>query len=89
MTFQGRRRYDDVEPYQYEPGDYGLHEGHWYACSPNGLLAFLKNHHVEEHPDATISVLSGPWGSNSILVSNGMGNKSWHGYIRQGVWEEC
>lgn len=63
--------------------------GEWYCVTPNGLYGWLKNHHVEEHEDGTVSVLPGPWGSNSILCSNGCGNVSWHGYIRRGVWEEC
>ena len=74
----------------YRAGDYWrADDGSWYCCTPNDLLGWLKNHHVEEHEDGTISVVSGPWGSNSILVGNGMGNKSWHGYIRRGAWEEC
>lgn len=67
--------------------------GEWYGITPNNLLCWLKNHHVEEHEDATITVVAGPWGSNSILVSNGTGNgidnKAWHGYIERGVWREC
>jgi hypothetical protein len=81
----------------YKPGDYWLEtDGTWYCCTPNGLEGWLKNHHVEEHPDGTISVLAGPWGSNSILVSGcsifadaGVGKISWHGYIDRGVWKEC
>ncbi len=73
----------------YEPGDYWKDDDGWHGYTPNGLLMWIKNHHVEEHTDGTISVVPGPWGSNSILVSNGSGNKSWHGYIRNGVWEEC
>ncbi len=56
-------------------------------------------HHVEEHEDGTISVLPQPGNSNSILVTGwpldggtraeGEPRKSWHGYIRRGVWEAC
>jgi hypothetical protein len=42
---------------------------------------------VREHEDGTISVLPGDGSSNSILVSRR--DKSWHGYIRHGVFEEC
>ena len=73
----------------YRPGDYWKADDGWHVCTPNGLVGWLKNHHVEEHEDGTISVLPGPWGSNSILVSNGSGNRTWHGYVRRGVWEEC
>lgn len=70
------------------PGDYFKdQEGYWRGKAPNGLFFWLKNHHVEEHEDGTISVLPGSWGSNSILVSNN--KNSWHGYIDHGVWKEC
>jgi hypothetical protein len=96
------RRIPNPEPALCEPGDYykddkdGSWHGQtpnglycWHGQTPNGLYCWLKNHHVEEHEDGTITVVAGPWGSNSILASNGTGNKSWHGYIRRGVWEEC
>jgi hypothetical protein len=72
----------------YNDGDYWQHEdGSWYGCTPNGLECWLKNHHVEEHNDGTISVVAGPWGSNSILV-NGDRPNAWHGAIVKGVWVE-
>lgn len=56
-------------------------------------------HHVEEHEDGLITVLPQPGNSNSILVQGwpvdagprapGEPLKSWHGYIRHGVWEPC
>jgi hypothetical protein len=56
-------------------------------------------HHVEEHDDGLITVLPQPGNSNSILVTGwsfdagprapGEPLKSWHGYIRHGVWEAC
>lgn len=56
-------------------------------------------HHVEEHADGLITVLPQPGNSNSILVEGwplgsgmraaGEPLKSWHGYIRHGVWEAC
>ena len=78
----------DQTPYQ--NGDYWKNDedGSWYCVTPNGLLGWLKNHHVEEHEDGTISVVAGPWGSNSILVNGGRPN-AWHGYIEHGVWKEC
>ena len=72
----------------YQPGDYWLADDGWHCCTPNGLLGWLKNHHIEEHEDRSISVVAGPWGSNSILVNGGKPN-AWHGYIERGVWREC
>ncbi len=63
--------------------------GDWHGVTPNDLWVWLKNHHVEEHEDGTITVVAGPLGSNSILAGNGSGNKSWHGYIEKGIWKEC
>lgn len=72
------------------PGDYYRDAaGRWNAVTPNGLAACLAGHHVEEHDDGTITVVAGPWGSNSILTSNGEGGLSWHGYIVRGQWQEC
>jgi hypothetical protein len=78
-----------------DPGEYWKDvDGTWYGITPNGLYGWFRNHHVEEHEDGTISVLPGGGGSsNSILCSNGTTKprykKQWHGYIRDGVWEEC
>ena len=84
------RRVENREHKLLEPGDYFKDaDGTWYVQTPNDMLGWLKNHHVEEHEDGTITVEAGPWGSNSILVSNGTGNKKWHGYIYRGVWKEC
>lgn len=74
----------------YRPGDYWrAADGTWHGETPNGLAAWLANHHVEEHEDGTISVVAGPWGSNSILASNGAGGATWHGFIERGVWRGC
>ena len=90
MTTTPGRRIPKPDGLAFEPGDYWQDDdGTWYCFTPNLLLAWLKNHHVEEHEDGTVSVLPGSWGSNSILCSNGTGNKTWHGYIRRGVFEEC
>lgn len=83
------KRVANPEPNLCEAGEYYRdHLGEYRGRTPNGLYMWLKNHHVEEHEDGTITVVAGPWGSNSILVS-GAGNKSWHGYIERGVWREC
>jgi hypothetical protein len=65
----------------------------WHVAVPLGegedaySLGNLINHTVREHEDGTISVLPGDGSSNSILISRG--KKSWHGYVRHGVLEEC
>jgi hypothetical protein len=77
-----------------QPGDYWKDEadGSWHCVTPNGLLGWHKKHHVEEHEDGTISVVQGPWGSNSILCRGGniIDGKvvEWHGCIERGVWKE-
>ncbi len=90
---QGRRIPDPGNSWEEgggpQPGDYWLATDGWHVVTPNELFGWLKNHHVEEHDDGTITVAAGIWGSNSILVGNGTGNKTWHGYIKQGVWQEC
>ena len=91
-TFQGRRIDEPPHIWEngcpYQPGDYWkAADGTWYCCTPNGLTGWLKNHHVEEHEDGTISVVAGPWGSNSILV-NGDRPNAWHGAIVKGIWKE-
>lgn len=69
------------------PGDYWKYDDEWHFCTPNNLYGGLKNHHVEEHDNGTISVMSGSWGSNSILVSGGDPSR-WHGCLDRGVWKE-
>jgi len=67
----------------FEPGDYSKgFDGHWYARTPNGLLAGLRNHSVREHEDGTISV------EPSILVHQPNVGQ-WHGYLQRGIWKEC
>lgn len=72
---------------QLEPGQYAHCLGNWYARTPSGLIANLARHEVKEHEDGTISA------SPSILVEQpdpdnprGEPLKSWHGYLRRGVW---
>lgn len=80
---KGTRTYYPVEPKN--PGDYGRvgHEtGIWHCVTPNGHVGNLSRHEVTEHEDGTITV------SPSILVSDDSG-ELWHGYLREGVWQEC
>jgi hypothetical protein len=83
MKTQGRRAEagDSGLPVDHRPGDYWRTDHGWYALLPNGLLANLNAHAVEEHPDGTITV------SPSILTGNG--GRQWHGFLRAGVFEEC
>jgi hypothetical protein len=84
----------DDDDNQFQAGDYWkASDGTWHCVTPNGLLGWLKNHHVEEHEDGTISVVQGPWGSNSILVKgcsmlSGKKVPDWHGCIVHGEWRE-
>lgn len=93
--FQGTRVSDLTEvPSRWKPGDYWYAaDGTWHCVTPNGLAGWLKNHHVEEHDDGTISVVQGPWGSNSILVGgcsviDGEKKPEWHGCVERGIWKE-
>lgn len=66
------------------PGEYALAStGHWFACTPNGLLADLSLHSWVQHPDGTISVFP------SILVTRPGTETRWHGYLEAGRWREC
>ena len=81
----GKRRYVDgngVLPIL-QAGEYGCQSGVWYACPPDhpNLLINLANHEVEEHGDGTITV------SPSIVVTNH--KETWHGYLKQGIWEQA
>lgn len=53
------------------------------------ILGTLISHTVREHEDGTISVRPGDGSSNSILIRAGANGPSWHGYVNQGVLEEC
>lgn len=84
------KRIENLEDNLAQPGEFWKDAvGDWRGVTPNDLYCWLKNHHVEEHDDGTITVAPGAWGSNSILASNGRGNQSWHGYIYRGMWKEC
>lgn len=84
-------RVDGKAPHELLPGEYGKWERggfappsacDWYAVPPGtDLVANLSSHQITEHGDGTISV------SPSILV--GDGRASWHGFLRNGVFEEC
>ena len=66
----------------FEPGDYGLVDGRWLCCVPDGRYGDLSNHQITEHEDKTVTV------SPSILVSAGGKKGQWHGYLERGVWRE-
>lgn len=83
---QGRRIETQANPVA---GDYYKHrDGRWHGVCPNGLHCNLSNHIVTVNPDGTITVapsilcsLTGTFDSDKA--------KCWHGYLRNGVWEEC
>lgn len=78
---QGQRvNPDNKKNFGFNKGEYGILDGIWYACTPNGLLGNLSKHEVTEHEDGTITV------SPSILVT---GDGEWHGYLEHGVWREA
>lgn len=86
---QGRRVYD-LEPHEYEPGDYGRWHDKWFCRAPGveGQQKFTGNltaHEVVEHEDGTITV------SPSILVTVRWAGveHSWHGYLERGIWRVC
>jgi hypothetical protein len=63
------------------PGEYAkLPDGTWFAATPNGVLASLRNHDVAEHEDGTITV------SPSIKVFRSGGAEIWHGFLERGTW---
>src|ERR1700741_2936594 len=60
----------------------------WSYMPPDGNgVGTLMQHTVREHEDGTISVVAGDGSSNSIMHT-GAQDKSWHGYIDHGVWNE-
>lgn len=71
-----------VAPHALQPGEYCLHEGVWYACTPDGRLANLCKHHIEVHDDWTITV------HPSILVRGGGQPGEWHGWLKRGEWRQ-
>lgn len=83
---KGRRIYPDADgKLKYQPGDYGREaDGTWMCRPPNPdiWLGNLERHTVEEHADGTITVRP------SILIRQG-DDKSWHGYLKNGFFEEC
>lgn len=87
------RRVRDLEPHQFEAGDYGfwVRGNCWCAETPNGHSANLAAHSVTEHEDGTITA------SPSIEVStsrpDGSGDMKimqvFHGYLERGVWRDA
>lgn len=63
-------------------GDYGKDgDGMWYAKPPDQPMGSLEDHTVREHKDGTITV------SPSIVVTDYLGRRSWHGYLIKGEWK--
>lgn len=82
--FKGKRVYPgiaELEVSETQTGDYwkDTSAGTWYGRCPSGELANLAGHTITEHLDGTITV------TPSILVQ---GEKTWHGYLNHGVWQE-
>lgn len=79
----GKRLYPTDKDKVFEmmkPGDYfSLSSGEFIICTPNNLVASIRNHKVIEHEDGTITV------SPSILIT---GTGTWHGYLEKGIWRE-
>lgn len=89
---QGKRVADFTEGHLLKPGEYCKYpearEDTWWPgkpyfilCTPNGMLGSLVNHQVTEYQDGTITA------SPSILTTTE--DKSWHGYLENGIWREC
>lgn len=67
-----------------------LTDGVWGYVSPDGNgIGTLAAHTVREHEDGTISIRPGDGTSNSVLHSGGAQDRTWHGYVDHGVWQEC
>lgn len=81
-TTKGERVYVNTEGRLFlKEGQYGQDKyGTWYARPPDHHTGNLSNHEVLENQDGTITV------SPSILINDG--RKEWHGYLRNGIWEE-
>lgn len=83
MKTEGKRIYPDKDGnLSLKPGEYGKDkDGIWFARPPSKAhIGSLFAHEVKEHPDGTITV------SPSILIQQG--DISWHGYLKNGIWEE-
>jgi hypothetical protein len=63
-------------------GDEGRRQ--WWIIDPTGHIGRLgTGHSITEFEDGTITV------SPSILSTVADHGHDWHGYLREGVWEEC
>jgi len=80
----GRRVYN-LQPHEMQPGDYGLWGDYWWVYPPkeHSGPGCLKLHTVVEHEDKTITV------TPSILISEDMYMKTWHGFLTKGEWNPC
>jgi hypothetical protein len=82
---QGKRHDLTENDFILEMGEYGKDsEGKWFMRVPaKGFgMGSLGLHEITEHSDGTITV------SPSILCT-GHGGRQWHGYLRNGIWEEA
>lgn len=79
------KRVDRLDDSLFQGGEYGKgSNGIWYCCPPDtDLIGNLAGHHVVEHENGTITV------TPSILINARHKGQEWHGYLRNGVWEEC
>lgn len=96
------RRLSHKDAPKIQPGDYGrvLRDGGWVwmCCTPNGLIGDLSQHDVVDEGDTiTVSPSIASDGGKTILVpgddeqafeERGLVG-AWHGYLKQGIWEEC
>lgn len=81
---QGKRVENIAELEELTPGEYWKRQdGVWFARTPDGRLANLSEHNVEELPDGTITVYP------SILVVGGGFDGSWHGWLEAGIWRKA
>ena len=85
---QGRRIYSPTEMIA---GDYYKcteevtnEKDLWIICCPTGSRGTINNKiwTITEHEDGTITV------NPSIQITNHIPEYSWHGYLRNGIWEE-
>ena len=86
---QGRKRPDNFDWRESEPGDYGwqtwhLNEGEreLFIRDPFGAVGriAISTHRVTEHEDGTVTV------DPSIAPRDGAEPGAFHGWLRQGVW---
>ena len=84
---KGNRRPDDTAGNLLDPGDFALQASSdppaWLCCTPNGVVASLAGHAVEENADGSISV------TPSVAIDDEASGISWRGDLTGGVWTEA